>query len=87
MLSFLTQLKSQAHFVVVAERAGAESILTRRFRNLGLKPYVHVLGYVDNITLASLYRHALFLAMPSLYEGFGLPLVEAMAHGTPVHNI
>jgi len=34
--------------------------------------------------LATLYANAQFLAMPSLYEGFGLPLVEAMAHGTPV---
>ncbi len=34
--------------------------------------------------LASLYSKALFLVMPSLYEGFGLPLVEAMAYGVPV---
>jgi glycosyltransferase involved in cell wall biosynthesis len=43
-----------------------------------------VLGYVDEPKLAALYAHAKFLAMPSLYEGFGLPLVEAMMHGTPV---
>ncbi len=51
---------------------------------LNISKYVRLLGYVDDPTLATLYANAQFLAMPSLYEGFGLPLVEAMAHGTPV---
>jgi glycosyltransferase involved in cell wall biosynthesis len=42
------------------------------------------LGFVDDDTLASLYRGAELLAFPSRYEGFGLPVLEAMAHGTPV---
>ena len=50
----------------------------------GIGDRVRVLGYVDDSQLATLYTHALFLAMPSLYEGFGLPLLEAMSHGTPV---
>ena len=50
----------------------------------GIGDRVRVLGYVDDSQLATLYAHALFLAMPSLYEGFGLPLLEAMSHGTPV---
>ncbi len=41
-------------------------------------------GYVDDARLAALYRHALAVVCPSLYEGFGLPLVEALAMGTPV---
>ena len=41
-------------------------------------------GYVDDDTLASLYRQALAVVSPSRYEGFGLPLVEALAAGVPV---
>lgn len=45
---------------------------------------VRVVGYVDDASLFALYREALMLVFPSLYEGFGLPVIEAMATGTPV---
>ena len=45
---------------------------------------VKVLGWVPDDLLASLYRRSLGLAFPSLYEGFGLPILEAMALGAPV---
>jgi glycosyltransferase involved in cell wall biosynthesis len=44
---------------------------------------VQLLGHVDDPTLRALYRAAAVLAFPSLYEGFGLPLLEAMAEGLP----
>jgi glycosyltransferase involved in cell wall biosynthesis len=44
---------------------------------------VRVLGHVDDATLAGLYENAALLAFPSLYEGFGLPLLDAMARGLP----
>ncbi len=50
----------------------------------GLNGRVFPLGYVTSKQLATLYANALFLAMPSLYEGFGLPIVEAMSFGKPV---
>lgn len=46
-------------------------------------PGVRLLGHLPDGALLSLYRHALALVFPSLYEGFGLPLVEAMREGTP----
>jgi glycosyltransferase involved in cell wall biosynthesis len=45
---------------------------------------VHILGRVDEQTLARLYANALAFVFPSLYEGFGLPPLEAMGYGTPV---
>jgi glycosyltransferase involved in cell wall biosynthesis len=47
------------------------------------EPGVRYLGHVDEPTLAALYENASVLALPSLYEGFGLPLLEAMARGVP----
>ncbi|MGB1377477.1 MAG: glycosyltransferase family 4 protein, partial [Miltoncostaeaceae bacterium] len=44
----------------------------------------HWLGHVDDPHLADLYRAAAVVAVPSLYEGFGLPILEAMASGAPV---
>ncbi|MBI4127219.1 glycosyltransferase family 4 protein [Candidatus Peregrinibacteria bacterium] len=45
---------------------------------------IHFLGYVEYSKLAELYSRAALLAYPSLYEGFGIPPLEAMACGTPV---
>jgi glycosyltransferase involved in cell wall biosynthesis len=47
------------------------------------EPGVVYLGHVDEPTLAALYESASVLAFPSLYEGFGLPLLEAMSRGVP----
>lgn len=76
--------KEQAILVIAGGKGWGGIDLNDTVADLALGKYVHILGYVDDSTLATLYANALFLAMPSLYEGFGLPLVEAMVHGTPV---
>ena len=50
---------------------------------MAAEPGVRYLGHVDEPTLAALYESASVLAFPSLYEGFGLPLLEAMSRGVP----
>ena len=52
-------------------------------QRIAAEPGVRYLGHVDEPTLTALYESASVLAFPSLYEGFGLPLLEAMAHGVP----
>jgi len=52
--------------------------------DLGITDYVRWIGYIDEADKPSLYRLASVFVFPSLYEGFGLPVLEAMASGTPV---
>ena len=56
----------------------------RRVEELGLQGAVHFPGYVGDEDLPALYTLADLFVFPSLYEGFGLPALEAMACGTPV---
>lgn len=53
-------------------------------RELGMEDDVQFPGFVDDTDLPTLYSGAEFFAYPSLYEGFGLPVIEALACGTPV---
>lgn len=56
----------------------------RRVADLGLAGHVHFPGYLPPEDLPRLYNAATVFACPSRYEGFGLPVLEAMACGTPV---
>lgn len=55
-----------------------------RLEMLGIADVVHLLGYVPDADMPALYSAATLFVFPSLYEGFGLPVLEAMACGTPV---
>jgi glycosyltransferase involved in cell wall biosynthesis len=58
--------------------------LKRTVDELQLMEQVRILGWVRDEDLPALYRAAEIFVFPSLYEGFGLPILEAMASGTPV---
>ena len=56
----------------------------RQERITAIKPYLHFPGYISNTDLPTVYNAAFTFLYPSLRESFGIPLLEAMACGTPV---
>lgn len=71
--------------VVVTGRPGPETAAVERLATeLGLDGRVHQLGRVPETRLDALYRSAAAMVFPSAYEGFGNPVLEAMARGCPV---
>lgn len=57
--------------------------LSAMIRDAGLASSILVTGYIGDRALGALYRHATVFALPSLFEGFGMPAVEAMGFGVP----
>ena len=70
--------------VLIGDEISKYAALRRAVHRHQLHPYVRFLGYLPEETLAIMYRLAGVFVFPSLYEGFGLPPLEAMASGTPV---
>ncbi|MEM7626647.1 MAG: glycosyltransferase family 1 protein [Planctomycetota bacterium] len=79
-----TDVPDDLQLVLVGDPDPRYPAAEQEVRRLGLEDAVVFTGYTSEATLAELYRRAAVLAMPSLYEGFGLPAVEAMRAGTPV---
>jgi glycosyltransferase involved in cell wall biosynthesis len=70
--------------LIIGDEISKLPALRRAVHSHKLHKHVRFLGYLEDETLASLYRLASVFVFPSLYEGFGLPPLEAMASGTPV---
>lgn len=71
-------------YIVGKGEKGYELKLKRLVRNYGLEKEVKFLGFVSDEELGSIYSEADIFVLPSLIEGFGLVLLEAMAYGKPV---
>jgi len=70
--------------LIIGDEISKNPQLRRAVHRHQLHQHVRFLGFVPDATLAVLYRLADVFVFPSLYEGFGLPPLEAMASGTPV---
>jgi glycosyltransferase involved in cell wall biosynthesis len=72
------------HLVLVGGEGWKNKTFWRSLNAHPLKEYIHYTGYVNRGQLSAYYKNALCLLFPSLYEGFGFPILEAMTSGTPV---
>jgi glycosyltransferase involved in cell wall biosynthesis len=70
--------------LIIGDEISKWPALRRAVHKHKLHKHVRFLGFLSDETLAVLYRLAAVFVFPSLYEGFGLPPLEAMASGTPV---
>jgi glycosyltransferase involved in cell wall biosynthesis len=70
--------------LIIGDEVNRYPSLRRSVEGAGIRQDVRFFGFVPDSTLSALYRLASVFAFPSLYEGFGLPPLEAMACGTPV---
>jgi glycosyltransferase involved in cell wall biosynthesis len=70
--------------LIIGDEINSYGSLRRSVEAAGVRQDVRFFGFVPSKTLSALYRLASVFAFPSLYEGFGLPPLEAMACGTPV---
>ncbi|MBT8579372.1 glycosyltransferase family 4 protein [Polynucleobacter paneuropaeus] len=78
------KLRQEVKLQIVGMKGWGVSDLNQIIDDLNLSKHINFLGYVEDNELDDLYRGALCLAIPSFYEGFGLPILEAMARGVPI---
>jgi glycosyltransferase involved in cell wall biosynthesis len=74
----------EVQLLIIGDEVSKYAMLRRAVHRHQLHKHVRFFGFVSHETLAALYRLADVFVFPSLYEGFGLPPLEAMASGTPV---
>jgi glycosyltransferase involved in cell wall biosynthesis len=82
--SFRKETRSDTMLLLAGNRTGTTPAIEQQISRLGIRDAVRLPGYVPDDLLTSLYSAARMFLLPSLWEGFGIPIVEAMACGTPV---
>lgn len=83
-LERLRRSDRRLHMVVVGAKGWLYEDFFKRVEELGLQDVVHLPGYVPDDDLPGIFRAATLYVMASVYEGAGLPVLEAMACGAPV---
>ncbi len=82
--AYRARTRDDLRFVLAGPRGWNTDALEARLRRADARAFARRLGPVSRDDLAALYRMADVLLWPSIYEGFGLPVLEAMASGLPV---
>ena len=77
-------IRDKHPLVIVGGKGWGKDNIYSIIEQLSISKHVKVLGYLSDEELASVYHQSHLFVMPSLYEGFGLPLLEAMSMGVPV---
>lgn len=72
------------HLVIAGGKGWLDAPIYQAVQETGLSNRVHFIGFADDADIPALYSGAVLTAYPSLYEGFGFPILESMACGTPV---
>ncbi|MCB9451767.1 MAG: glycosyltransferase family 4 protein [Anaerolineaceae bacterium] len=83
-LANLRQTGLDVGLVIVGGRGWLEDTIYKTIQETGMDEFVRFTGFAEENDLPALYSGAVCCALPSLYEGFGIPVLEAMACGTPV---
>lgn len=84
LAQFTRDVTADVQLVLVGVPSQARARFSDLANELGMSKHVVVLGYLPDETVSELLVHSEALVYPSLYEGFGLPILEAMALGAPV---
>jgi glycosyltransferase involved in cell wall biosynthesis len=79
-----SDVRDSLNMVIVGGQGWRMGDLSQLISELDIEASVKLTGYIPDSELGCLYANAYFLAMPSLYEGFGFPIIEAQAVGVPV---
>lgn len=84
-IEFKKRTGAPAHLVIAGDYGGEyyEKIV-RQLREADIESAIHFVGYASGPQLYSFYKQALAVVFPSINEGFGMPIIEAMSVGTPV---
>lgn len=81
---FLTSLSPKLQLVIIGKKGWQYENILAAPEKFGVKDSVRFMDFVPDEDLPLFYKNALFFALVSLYEGFGLPVLEAMKFGCPV---
>lgn len=82
--ALLRETGQSLKLVLVGERGWRFETIDKSISDLGIREDVMLTGFVSDTELRGLYSRAKAFVMPSLYEGFGIPVIEAMSLGIPV---